>query len=557
MNEQRPFDPKMLLAILAVMALWFGWQSHLQKKYPDYYKQQAGQAPAQSESSPETTVSPGATATVEKTAAPSASASVTSGPKPEKLLQYQSENWSFAVSSKGMALKNITLEKYTDRENKPVTFEGVTSEGNFSTNILGRAQPLDFEVTNPEPNKFVGVAELGGNRIVKTIIADPATYTLQTQVRVERFDENFSGLITKFSKKVPAPKGWGIFAVPEHTELYIDHDGSYERHTFQVDEPFSQSAEQPGIVSMASQYFALAIVDGSDSRPNVVVKALPKDVNEDNKYIAADAETTLTYNVPAGAQAMAINYTAFAGPKSFDLLKSIDDRLSNVVNYGFFQTIGKLIFKLMQAIHKVTGNWGVAIILLTILVRIIVLPFNMMSYRSMKGLAKIQPQLKLIRERYAHDKVKLNEETLRLMREAKANPLGGCLPILLQFPVFLALFQVLGQSIELYKAPFGLWINDLSLRDPYFILPVLMGVTLWVQQKITPNTMDPAQQKVMMILPIFFTAMMSTLASGLTLYIFVSGLFGVLQQLYFMRDEKKRERMAEAKVLSVKTSVKS
>jgi YidC/Oxa1 family membrane protein insertase len=227
------------------------------------------------------------------------------------------------------------------------------------------------------------------------------------------------------------------------------------------------------------------------------------------------------------------------------------------VNYGFFQTIGQLIFKLMQAIHKVTGNWGVAIILLTILVRILVLPFNMMSYRSMKGLTKIQPQLKSIRERYPNDKVKQNEETLRLMKEAKANPLGGCLPLFLQFPVFLALYQVLGQSIELYKAPFGLWIHDLSLKDPYFILPVLMGCTLFVQQKITPNTMEPAQQRVMMILPFLFAIMMATLASGLTLYIFVSGLFGVLQQLYFMRDDLKREKRAEAKVLNVKTSVKS
>jgi YidC/Oxa1 family membrane protein insertase len=133
------------------------------------------------------------------------------------------------------------------------------------------------------------------------------------------------------------------------------------------------------------------------------------------------------------------------------------------------------------------------------------------------------------------------------MKEAKANPIGGCLPMFFQVPVFFALYQVLGQSIELYKAPGLLWIHDLSVRDPLYILPVLMGVTLFFQQKITPNTMEPAQQKMMMIIPFVFTFFMMNLPSGLTMYIFISGLFGILQQLYFMKDDNRRTLKQNAK----------
>jgi YidC/Oxa1 family membrane protein insertase len=192
----------------------------------------------------------------------------------------------------------------------------------------------------------------------------------------------------------------------------------------------------------------------------------------------------------------------------------------------------------MKTIHAAMGNWGVAIIFLTILVRILVLPFNVIGYKQMKAMAAIQPAMKSLREKYKSDPQKLNQEMLTLMKEAKANPLGGCLPMLLQIPIFFALYQVIGQSIELYHAPFIFWIHDLSLKDPFYVLPILMGITMFIQQKITPNTMEPAQQKIMLILPFLFTFLMVSLPSGLTLYIFVSSVFGVLQQLYFMKDNK-------------------
>ena len=160
---------------------------------------------------------------------------------------------------------------------------------------------------------------------------------------------------------------------------------------------------------------------------------------------------------------------------------------------------------------------------------------------------KIQPLIAELRERYKDKPQQLNTEMMDLMRKNKVNPVGGCLPMLLQLPVFFALYQVLGQSIELYKAPFMFWIKDLSAMDPYFVLPVLMGISMYIQQKITPSTMDPMQAKVLQFMPILFSLMMISLPSGLTLYIFVSTFFGIVQQYIFMKDkDDKKDNVIDA-----------
>ena len=191
---------------------------------------------------------------------------------------------------------------------------------------------------------------------------------------------------------------------------------------------------------------------------------------------------------------------------------------------------------MLRAFYGMVGNWGVAIICLTLVVRILVLPANIYSYKSMRAMQVIQPQIKALREKFKDDQVKQQQEMMALMKAHKVNPVGSCLPVLLQFPIFIALYQVLGNSIELYQAPFGLWIHDLSLKDPFYILPVLMGLTMFVQQKITPNTMDPAQAKVMLMMPLLFTFFMVSLPSGLTLYMLVGAIFSVAQQMYFMKQ---------------------
>lgn len=227
----------------------------------------------------------------------------------------------------------------------------------------------------------------------------------------------------------------------------------------------------------------------------------------------------------------------YAGPKKLEYLSALGESGREIVDYGMFSFLAFPMLKLMNWFHEIFKNWGVAIILLTLLVRIITLPLAIASFRSMKNMQKLQPELAKLRERYKDNKEKIQMETMRLMKENNANPMLGCLPLFLQMPVFFALFQLLQNSIELFQAPFILWIHDLSLKDPYYVLPVLMGITMFIQQKITPSQMDPAQQKAMLIMPVIFSAMMMGLPSGLTLYIFVSTLFGILQQTFMMRDK--------------------
>ena len=194
----------------------------------------------------------------------------------------------------------------------------------------------------------------------------------------------------------------------------------------------------------------------------------------------------------------------------------------------------------MRLLFDLFGNWGFAIVGLTILVRLVTYPFTYMSYRSMRSMQKIQPEMTRVREKYKDNPTVMNQEVMRLWKENKVNPMGGCLPVFLQLPVFWALYTVLQNSDRaLSCAVRSVDLHDLSVKDPYYVTPVFMGITMFIQQRMTPNTMDPAQAKMMMIMPIFFSFLMMNLPSGLTLYIFVSTLFGIVQQYFNMRDRQR------------------
>jgi len=187
----------------------------------------------------------------------------------------------------------------------------------------------------------------------------------------------------------------------------------------------------------------------------------------------------------------------------------------------------------MKFFYSIIANYGVAILILTLLVRLLMFPLQHKAMKSMKRMQELQPHLKSLQEKYKDDKEKLNREMLSFMKTHKMNPMSGCLPILIQLPVFIALYKVLANSVELYRSPFMFWITDLSMKDHYYILPLLMGGMMFVQQKMTPNpTMDPTQAKIMLyMMPVIFTVLMLNLPSGLTLYIMFSTLLGIVQQI--------------------------
>jgi YidC/Oxa1 family membrane protein insertase len=219
--------------------------------------------------------------------------------------------------------------------------------------------------------------------------------------------------------------------------------------------------------------------------------------------------------------------------KNYDDLKAAGNHLDKAVDFGIWSIIAVPILRGLQYFYDFFQNYGLAIIFLTILMRFLTFPLQYKSFKSMKKMQVIQPELKEIKEKFKDDPKRIQQETMALFKKAGANPLGGCLPMLLQMPIFFAFYKVLFTSVELVDAPFYFWITDLSEKDPFYILPVLMGLAMFLNMKLTPSTTaDPAQQKVMMLMPVMFSIFMINLPSGLTLYILVSTVVGMLQQLY-------------------------
>lgn len=226
-----------------------------------------------------------------------------------------------------------------------------------------------------------------------------------------------------------------------------------------------------------------------------------------------------------------IELGGYVGPKYVETLKSIDPKLTGVVEYGFFTFLAKPMFTALEWIENAVGNWGWAIVILTIIIRVVLFPLTYKGMVSMAKLKDLAPKLTELKEKYKGDPQKLNIHMMDLYKKHGANPLGGCLPLLLQIPVFFAIYRVLLNAIELKGAEWILWIHDLSLMDQYYVLPILMGATMYLQQKITPtNFTDPLQEKIFKYLPVVFTVFFVAFPAGLTLYWFVNNLLSIAQQ---------------------------
>lgn len=224
----------------------------------------------------------------------------------------------------------------------------------------------------------------------------------------------------------------------------------------------------------------------------------------------------------------------YSGPAIGQEMEKAAPGLKLTVDYGIFWFISSIIFWMMQKIYEVVGNWGWSIVLVTVIIKILFYHLSAKSYRSMSSLKKLQPRIELLKERFANDRQKLTQATLELYKQEKVNPMSGCLPILIQIPVFIALYWVLVESVELRQAPFLLWIRDLSQPDPYYVLPILMGISMFLQQRLNPPPPDPTQAKVMMLMPVIFTVLFANFPAGLMLYWFVNNSLSFLQQWYIM-----------------------
>jgi YidC/Oxa1 family membrane protein insertase len=277
-----------------------------------------------------------------------------------------------------------------------------------------------------------------------------------------------------------------------------------------------------GWAAMLQHYFLGAIIPERGVEQRYYTKTL-----SGTRYLIGLISPSRT--VAAGEQAV-FGTRLFLGPKLQDKMKEVAPGLELTVDYGLLTVIAQPLFWLLKTIHGLIGNWGWSIVLLTMLIKLAFYKLSEASYRSMANMRKMAPRLQSLKERYGDDRQKLNQAMMELYKKEKINPLGGCLPILVQIPVFIALYWVLLESVELRQAPFMLWITDMSSPDPYYILPLLMGATMFIQQKLNPAPMDPIQAKVMMLLPVVFTVFFAFFPSGLVLYWVVNNTLSITQQ---------------------------
>ena len=292
--------------------------------------------------------------------------------------------------------------------------------------------------------------------------------------------------------------------------------------------PF-ETTEQGGWVSLVQHYFISAWIPDPSTTNSFKLNQLG------TNDIFLFGFTGNTVEVAPNSQG-SLKASFYAGPKDTDSLAKISPHLQLTVDYGILSIIGEPLFWLLKVIHGFLGNWGLAIIGLTIAVKALFFHLSAASYRSMAKMKKLAPKMAEMKERFGDDRQKMSQEMMKLYKDEKVNPLGGCLPMLIQMPVFLALYWVLMESVELRHAPFYLWINDLSVMDPYYVLPLIYGVTMWFMQKLNPQPTDPMQARVMQMLPLVFTFMFLWFPAGLVLYWVTNNVLTIAQQYYITKQ---------------------
>jgi len=287
-----------------------------------------------------------------------------------------------------------------------------------------------------------------------------------------------------------------------------------------------------GWIAMTEHYFMAAWIPPKNSQENYYSRVTDKNT-ADPHYIIG---TISTAQQVAPKQTISLKDSLFIGPKLQDVINTLAPGLDSTVDYGWLSVIAHPIYWLLEHIQGIVNNWGWSIIFLTIIIKGLFYKLSAASYKSMAHMRKVTPRLKAIQEQFKDNAAEKNKAMMELYKKEKINPLGGCLPIVVQIPVFISLYWVLLQSVEMRQADFMLWLNNLSAPDPYYVLPLIMGISMFVQQKLNPAPMDPVQAKVMMMLPLIFTVFFAFFPSGLVLYWVVNNLLSISQQWYITRS---------------------
>ncbi|MFO1463032.1 MAG: membrane protein insertase YidC [bacterium] len=378
--------------------------------------------------------------------------------------------------------------------------------------------------------------QVGDLAIQQKLELGTTDYTLQMSLHLENrgaSPQSLSpGLRLQIEQNQATPRGFWIFKEAPNLRFPLYRIGtSVKRHrNVQKLGPFQEEVGELSWAGLEDHYFLRMLLARNVSPQNRVAYGT----------VGSGVFTQLQYAAEALAPGQARDYvfTLYLGPKDPALLKQFGEaQLDKAVDYGWFGFIALPILTVLKLFYSFLHNWGLAIIALTLLIKLLLHPLTRKSMASMKAMQALQPQLQKLREKYADDREQLNLQTMDLFKRHKVNPMGGCLPMVIQMPIYIALYKVLYNATDLYHAPFFGFYHDLSAPDPYYLLPILLGVFMVLQQKMTPSTSaDPAQAKMMMIMPVMFSLFMLFLPLGLVLYIFVNTVLTVVQQYMNQHD---------------------
>jgi YidC/Oxa1 family membrane protein insertase len=452
------------------------------------------------------------------------------------------------ISASGANVVDAKLLKSLTAENKPVELfqytpthkyfarSGLISLGNNDLPNHTSTFKLAQSGKDGSGRPFaVFVSERNGVKLEKTFILNPGSYVVDVGHRVTQSSNNpnplvlYTEIVRDASQEQKIGPFDGAFSASTFTgpAAYTDKEKFNKLEFTAIDKnkitiPTQVAAGEPAWIAMVQHYFASAWIPGDKVARDIYAGRI------DNGLYRIGMQTPL--GVVASGSSVVEKAKLFVGPQEERVLETIAPGFELLKDYGYLTILAKPIFWLLDNIHSYVGNWGWSIILLTILIKLVFFPLSAASYKSMARMKEVQPRLVAMKEQYKGEPQKLNQAMMEMYRKEKINPLGGCLPVLIQIPVFISLYWVLLSSVEMRGAPWVLWIHDLSVPDPYYILPVIMAASMFVQTKLNPTPPDPVQAKIMMYMPIVFSVMFFFFPAGLVLYWVVNNLLSIAQQ---------------------------
>ncbi|MDO9211551.1 MAG: membrane protein insertase YidC [Deltaproteobacteria bacterium] len=538
-------EKRALLAVIISLIILVFYQQFFAPSAPETVKEKPTQEKAQEKTQPGEKVTPSSTAV------PPGEAIKTQAGKD---IIVDTPLYTAIFDTRGARLKSWEVKKYAAKIDKGAKTIDLAIE------TLGRGYPFGLEITeanfpfSPDSIFQVNVDTLNlgprqtkgellftwnspeGLQVSQQIIFYSDSYRMDLNLQMANLSSGplegrpvfvWTGKIDTASGSggamgcIPGSGGSSGAAVPPFTALVKKELHEVELNDLKDEKRFSQDVQWGGFQDI---YFLAALIPQKSEGTELIMKKVSATVAElrmGGPKASLPPQTQFTQS-----------YAMYLGPKALDILKSFGSDLDRALDFGWFDVVAKPMLYVMKFFYKYTGNYGLAIILLTIIIKILFWYPTHISYKAMKEMKKLQPEMAKLKEKLKDDKEKLNKEMMELYRRYKVNPMSGCLPIAIQMPIFFALYKVLLYSIEIRHAPFYWWIQDLSAQDPYYISPILMGVSMFVQQWMTPTTGDPTQAKMMLIMPVVFTFMFLSFPTGLVIYWLFNNLLSIGQQIY-------------------------